>query len=78
MHHKVILEAYDNWLGPIPLNTFYVGNPNVRHTTCAICEQSEPLIVAAPEGHPQGKAWPMDRAFTRLKNTYIVRRTYNP
>ena len=29
MHHKVILGAYDNWLRPIPLNTFYVGTPKL-------------------------------------------------
>ena len=32
MHHKVILGAYGNWLGPIPLNTFYVGNPKEPKT----------------------------------------------
>ena len=30
MHLKGILGTYDNWLGSIPLNTFYVGNP-IRH-----------------------------------------------
>ena len=30
MHHKLILGAYDNWICLVPLNTFYVGTPNVR------------------------------------------------
>ena len=30
MHFNGILGAYDNWLGLVPLNTFYVATPNVQ------------------------------------------------
>ena len=30
VHFNSILGAYDNWLGLVPLNTFYVATPNVQ------------------------------------------------